>query len=98
MGSEMCIRDRFVAWLNRNAANSSARSVHVTLPAGIVLRGDAKLTLPVGLYLVLQGAGADATALNLESKNLDIGGMLGSSGRIEFRNMSITNVRTALSA
>ncbi len=91
-----------VAWLNEKIANSSFRAVHVTLPTGNVSRGTANvMRLPIGLNLVIQGQGmngATATTLNLQQKNLDIGAMLGDTGRIEFRNMGITNVRTAASA
>jgi hypothetical protein len=91
-----------VAWLNEKIANSSFRAVHVTLPTGNVSRGTGELIgLPIGLNLVIQGQGmngATATTLNLQQKNLDIGAMLGDTGRIEFRNMGITNVRTAASA
>ncbi len=91
-----------VGWLNKKIANSSFRVVHVTLPTGNVSRGTANLIgLPIGLNLVIQGRGmngAAATTLNLQQKNLDIGAMLGKTGRIEFRNMSITNVRAAASA
>jgi hypothetical protein len=91
-----------VAWLNEKIANSSFRAVHVTLPTGNVSRGTANLMeLPIGLNLVIQGQGrngATATTLNLQRKNLDIGGLLGDTGRIEFRNMGITNVRAAASA
>jgi hypothetical protein len=91
-----------VAWLNKKIANSSFRIVHVTLPTGNVSRGTANLIgLPTGLNLVIQGqgmSGATATTLNLQQKNLDIGAMLSDTGRIEFRNMGITNVRTAASA
>ncbi len=91
-----------VAWLNEKIASSSFRVVHVTLPTGNVSRGTANLIgLPIGLNLVVQGqgmSGATATTLNLQQKNLDIGAMLGDTGRIEFRNMGITNVRAAASA
>ena len=91
-----------VAWLNEKIAKSSFRAVHVTLPTGNVSRGTANLIgLPIGLNLVIQGRGmngAAATTLNLQQKNLDIGAMLGKTGRIEFRNMGITNVRAAASA
>ncbi len=91
-----------VAWLNEKIANSSFRVVHVTLPTGNVSRGAANLIgLPTGLNLVIQGRGMNgsaATTLNLQKQNLDIGAMLGKTGRIEFRNMGITNVRTAASA
>jgi hypothetical protein len=91
-----------VAWLNEKIANSSLRAVHVALPAGNVSRGTGELIgLPIGLNLVVQGqgmSGATATTLNLQQKNLDIGAMLGDTGRIEFRNMGITNVRAAASA
>ena len=91
----------FVAWLSNKTADASFCAVHVTLPAGIVSRGDAKLTLPLGVNLVLQGqgmAGAQSTTLNLDRKNLDLGGMLGTGGRIEFRNMAIANVCVVRSA
>jgi hypothetical protein len=71
------------------------------LPSGTVSRGNADLTLPSGLFLVLQGQGmaeAGSTTLDLERNNLDIGGMLGEGGRIEFRNMRVCNVHPALSA
>jgi hypothetical protein len=91
-----------VAWLNERIANSPFRAVHVTLPTGNVSRGTGELIgLPIGLNLVIQGQGmngATATTLNLQQKNLDIGAMLGETGRIEFRNMGITNVRAAASA
>ncbi len=91
-----------VAWLNEKIANSSFRAVHITLPTGNVSRGTANLIgLPTGLNLVIQGqgmSGATTTTLNLQQKNLDIGAMLGDTGRIEFRNMGITNVRAAASA
>ena len=88
------------AWLSSKAANYTSRIV-VTLPSGTVSRGNADLTLPSGLFLVLQGRGmaeAGGTTLNLERNNLDIGGMLGEGGRIEFRNMRVCNVHPALSA
>jgi hypothetical protein len=89
-----------VTWLNEKTAYSSFRSVHVVLPTGSVRRGNATLILPVGLNLVLQGQGMDAaspgsTALNLERQNLDLGAMLGDTGRIELRNMGIYNVRAS---
>jgi hypothetical protein len=90
-----------VAWLNEKIANSSFRVVHVALPTGNVSRGTADLIgLPTGLNLVIQGQGMNgetATTLDLQQKNLDIGAMLGDTGRIEFRNMGITNVRAAAS-
>jgi hypothetical protein len=87
-----------VAWLNEKIASSSFRVVHVTLPTGNVSRGGVNLIgLPIGLNLVIQGQGMHATTLNLQQKNLDIGAMLGNTGRIEFRNMGITNVRAAAS-
>jgi hypothetical protein len=88
-----------VAWLNEKIAKSSFRAVHVTLPTGNVSRGTANLVeLPIGLNLVIQGQGAYATTLNLQQKDIDIGAMLGNTGRIEFRNMGITNVRAAVPA
>ena len=89
-----------VAWLSSKAANYTSRIV-VTLPSGTVSRGNANLTLPSGLNLVLQGRGlaeAGGTTLDLERNNLDIGSMLGEGGRIEFRNMRVCNVHPALSA
>ena len=87
-----------VAWLNEKIAKSSFRVVHVTLPTGDVSRGTANLIgLPTGLNLVLQGQGTYATTLNLQRMNLDIGAMLGDTGRIELRHMGITNVRAAAS-
>jgi hypothetical protein len=91
-----------VAWLNEKIAKSSFRAAHVTLPTGNVSRGTANvMRLPIGLNLVIHGqgmSGATATTLNLQQKNLDIGASLGDTGRIEFRNMGITNVRAAASA
>jgi hypothetical protein len=88
-----------VAWLNEKIAKSSFRAVHVALPSGNVSRGSANLIgLPTGLNLVVQGQGTYATILNLQRMNLDIGAMLGDAGRIELRNMGITNVRAAASA
>jgi hypothetical protein len=88
-----------VAWLNEKIANASFRVAHVTLPTGNVSRGSANLVgLPTVLNLVIEGQGTYATTLNLQRRNLDIGAMLGDTGRIEFRNMGITNVRAAASA
>ena len=85
-----------MAWLNEKIASSPVRVVHVTLPTGNVSRGTANLMgLPSGLNLVLEGQGTYATTLNFQQKNLDIGALLGETGRIEFRNMGITNVRAA---
>ena len=89
-----------VAWLTSKAAIYTSRIV-VTLPSGTVSRGNADLTLPSGLFLVLQGRGmaeAGGTTLDLERNNVNIGGMLGERGRIEFRNMRVCNVHPALSA
>jgi hypothetical protein len=85
-----------VAWLNNQTARYASSTVHVTLPSGNVARGAAPLRLPSGLNLILQGqgmAGASSTTLDLERNNLDVGGMLGDGGRIEFRNMRVRNVR-----
>ncbi len=90
-----------VAWLNNQTASYSSSTVHVTLPSGNVARGAASLELPSGLNLILQGqgmAGARNTTLDLERKNLGVGGMLGDFGRIEFRNMRIRNVRPSLAS
>ncbi len=89
-----------VAWLTSKAAIYTSRII-VTLPSGTVSRGNADLTLPMGLFLVLQGQGmaeAGGTTLDLERNNLDIGGMLGDGGRIEFRDMRVCNVHPPLSA
>ena len=86
-----------VAWLTSKAAIYTSRII-VTLPSGTVSRGNADLTLPMGLFLVLQGQGmaeAGGTTLDLERNNLNIGGMLGEGGRIEFRNMRVCNVHPA---
>ncbi len=88
-----------VAWLNNQTASYNSSTVHVTLPSGNVARGNASLRLPSGLNLILQGqgmAGASNTTLDLERNNLDVGGMLGDGGRIEFRNMRVRNVRPSL--
>ncbi len=85
-----------VAWLNSQTASYASSTVHVTLPSGNVARGNAPLRLPSGLNLILQGqgmAGASNTTFDLERNNLDVGGMLGDGGRIEFRNMRVRNVR-----
>jgi hypothetical protein len=90
-----------VAWLNDQTARDAYSTVHVTLPSGNVARGNAPLRLPSGLNLILQGqgmAGASNTTLDLERKNLDVGGMLGDGGRIEFRNMHVRNVRPSLAS
>ena len=91
-----------VAWLNVVTAGQTGSSLHVTLPSGTVLRGNANLTLPSGLQLVIEGQGQSdlesssksgeaSTTLDLNAMNLFLGDMLGHSGRIEFRNMSITH-------
>ena len=88
-----------VAWLNNQMASYASTTVHVTLPSGNVARGNAPLRLPYGINLILQGqgmAGASNTTLDLEKRNLAVGGMLGDSGRIEFRNMRVHNVRPRL--
>ena len=88
-----------VAWLNDQTARYAASTVHVALPSGNVARGNALLRLPSGINLILQGqgmAGASNTTLDLEGNNLDVGGMLGDGGRIEFRNMRVRNVRPSL--
>ncbi len=88
-----------VAWLNDQTESYTSSTVHVTLPSGNVARGAAALRLPYGINLILQGsamAGASSTTLDLERNNLDVGGMLGDGGRIEFRNMRIRNVHPSL--
>ena len=90
-----------MAWLNNKTARYASSTVHVTLPSGKVARGDALIKLPPGLNLILQGqamAGEGNTTLDLERLNLDVGGMLGDGGRIEFRNMRVRNVRPSLAS
>ncbi len=85
-----------VAWLNNQTARYASSTVHVVLPSGNVARGNVSLRFPSGLNLILEGqgmAGASNTTLDLERQNLDVGGMLGDGGRIEFRNMRVRNVR-----
>ena len=87
--------DGLVAWLNKQTASYAASTVHVTLPSGLVARGKASLQLPSGLNLILEGqamAGPTSTTLDLERNNLNIDGMLGDGGRIEFRSMRVWNV------
>jgi hypothetical protein len=82
-----------VAWLNDKTSYSSG-IVHVALPSGNVWRGNAELNLTSGLVLEIEGQGregASATTLNLDKQNLNLGIMLGGSGRLELRNMRITN-------
>ena len=88
-----------VAWLNDQTESYNSSTVHVSLPSGNVARGAASLQFPSGLNLILQGqgmAGASSTTLDLQRNNLDVGGMLGDGGRIEFRNMRVRNVRPSL--
>jgi hypothetical protein len=88
-----------VAWLNNHTASYASTTVHVTLPSGNVARGNAPLRLPSGINLILRGqgmAGASNTTFDLEKNNLEVGGMLGDGGRIEFRNMRVRNVRPSL--
>ncbi len=90
-----------VAWLNNHTASYASTTVHVTLPSGNVARGNAPLRLPSGINLILQGqgmAGASNTTFDLENNNLEVGGMLGDGGRIEFRNMGVRNVRPSLAS
>ncbi len=95
------VDEGLVAWLNNRTASYASSTVHVVLPSGNVARGNAPLRLPYGINLILQGqgmAGASSTTLDLEKNNLDVGGMLGGGGRIEFHNMSIRNVRPSLAS
>ncbi len=90
-----------VAWLNNQTARYNSSTVHVALPSGNVARGAASLQFPSGINLILQGqgmAGASSTTLDLERNNLDVGGMLGDGGRIEFRNMRVRNVHLSLAS
>jgi hypothetical protein len=84
-----------IAWLNDAFAILCTHMLHVTLPSGSVLAGDATLDkLPPGMHLILQGAGrsgASATTLDFERKDpveLQVNDV-----RVEFRNMSLVNVR-----
>ena len=93
------VNEGLVAWLNNQTAIYASTTVHVTLPSGNVARGNAPLRLPSGINLILQGqgmAGASNTTFDLEKNNLEVGGMLGDGGRIEFRNMRVCNVRPSL--
>ncbi len=95
------VGEGLVAWLNNQTKRYASSTVHVTLPSGNVARGNASLRIPYGINLILQGSamsGASNTTLDLEKNNLDVGGMLGDGGRIEFRNMRVRNVRPSLAS
>ncbi len=95
------VGEGLVAWLNNQTASYASSTVHITLPSGNVARGAAELILPYGINLILQGSamsGASNTTLDLEKNNLNVGGMLGDSGRIEFRNMRVRNVCPSLAS
>ncbi len=85
-----------VPFLNQVARSPPSRTVLVNLPAGTVWRGNGPLSISSGLSITLQGRGQDGagnTTLNLQEQNLALGAMLGSTGRMEFSGMRITNVR-----
>ena len=87
-----------VPFLNQVARSPPSRTVLVNLPAGTVWRGNGALSISSGLSITLQGRGQDGagnTTLNLQEQNLALGAMLGSTGRMEFSGMRITNVRCA---
>ncbi len=85
-----------VPFLNNVTRSPPSRTVRVSLPAGTVWRGSGVLSIASGLTILLQGHGKDGagnTTLDLQMKNLDLGTMLGDTGRMEFNGMHVTNVR-----
>jgi hypothetical protein len=87
-----------VPFLNAVARSPPSRTLLVSLPAGTVWRGSGALSIPSGLSITLQGRGKDGagnTTLDLQQQNLDLGAMLGDTGRMEFSSMHLTNVRCA---
>ena len=91
--------DGLVAWLNRALKGLCHRTLHVSLPSGPVPLGDAGLDpLPPGLRLVLRGSGrpaAGATALDFGMAGALV--VSGNDVRVEFSDMSLVNVRCAVS-
>ena len=88
-----------VPFLNKVARSPPSRTLLVSLPAGTVIRGSGDLSVPSGLSITLQGNGKDGagnTTLDLQQQNLDLGAMLGDTGRMEFSDIHLTNVRCAV--
>jgi hypothetical protein len=88
-----------VPFLNNVARSPPARTLLISLPAGTVIRGGDALSIPSGLSITLQGHGKDGagnTTLDLQRRNLDLGAMLGDTGRMEFSGIHLTNVRCAV--
>jgi hypothetical protein len=88
-----------VPFLNNVTRSPPSRTLIVSLPAGTVWRGSGDLRIPSGLSITLQGHGKDGagnTTLGLQQQNLDLGAMLGDTGRMEFSGIHLTNVRCAV--
>ena len=88
-----------VPFMNEMARSPPSRMLLVHLPAGTVRRGSGALSIPAGLSITLQGHGKDGagtTTLDLQRQNLDLGAMLGDTGRMEFSGIHLTNVRCAV--
>ncbi len=88
-----------VPFLNTVARSPPSRTLLISLPAGTVRRGGGALSIPSGLSITLQGHGKDGagnTTLDLMRQNLDLGAMLGDTGRMEFSGIHLTNVRCAV--
>ena len=86
-------------FLNKVARSPPSPTVLVNLPAGTVWRGSGALSISSGLSITLQGHGKDGvgnTTLDLQRRNLDLGAMLGDTGRMEFSGIHLTNVRCAV--
>ncbi len=86
-------------FLNTVARSPPSRTLLVRLPGGTVWRGSGALRIPSGLSITLQGHGKDGvgnTTLDLQQQNLDLGAMLGDTGRMEFRGIHLTKVRCAV--
>ena len=88
-----------VPFLNTVARSPPSRTLLVSLPAGTVIRGGGALSISSGLSITLQGHGKDGagnTTHDLQQQNLDLGAMLGGTGRLEFSGIHLTNVRCAV--
>ena len=88
-----------VPFLNTVAQSPPSRTLLVSLPAGTVIRGGGALSISSGLSITLQGHGKDGagnTTLDLQQQSLDLGAMLGGTGRLEFSGIHLTNVRCAI--
>ncbi len=88
-----------VPFLNNLARSPPSSSLGVELPEGTVWRGSGDLIIPSGLTIALLGRGKDGvgnTTLDLQRQNLDLGAMLGDTGRIVFGGIHLTNVRCAV--